>query len=168
MAMYYTSSLSTFCAGYLEAADEEFYLLRAVSPEGMADGFVAKPLEDIFLVEQDSRDLRRIAFLEKQAGAASEELPAKIDSERVAPSLLSIAETHELIVGLGMRGCDSYIYGYVDDMKGNVLTLRQVGDHWGNNDGSVLLQTEMLDHVEVLSDVCKRIQLLNTQWNDGA
>lgn len=63
------SEADKFDAGYIEAFDEEYILMSAVSPDGEYDGYVVIPVKNIFQIDYDNiylKDVEKFYRYEKK------------------------------------------------------------------------------------------------------
>jgi hypothetical protein len=167
VALFSGSSLKSFMAGRLIAVDDLYIVIRAVAPDGGFDGYIVKRIADLSLVEQNSRSLQRIRFMEHEAGGESQPLPGVLDTADIARSILSIAQQNALVVSIGIDGCDVFVTGKVRSVNDTTVSILQIDERWGDMDGTAHLNLESMDHIEVLTQDCLRIELLCNKW-EGA
>lgn len=157
VAVYYKTG-GSFCAGYIEGADDEFVCMRFLSPSGKFDGWHCIRIEEILKMDVGSRYL---SDLERVNRHYEEEIPPiKINPKKILSSFLDIAERKKWLCTLeiGFETIEK-ISGYITGRDMYSVEMKLLNEH-GEEDGYTSFDVEEIVYIGAESEFEKYLKTL--------
>jgi len=130
--------------GKIIACDGAFFALKSFAPKGAPDGFTVKRIDDIYEIQLKTIYTHKMSVLIKENGQAEETYV--LDNRDLIQSALSYALEHECIVDVYIEDSEYCRRGFVESVKGDCLTMKQV-DTYGNDDGISIIKVSDLEYI---------------------
>ena len=150
------------CTGYIVAVSDEYFIMKGVTFDGYADGYLLRHYNEIFRLDIDCEYEKRLMQLYCKFEQAHE--PFDNEGENLLAVFFKHAEKNHLVVGLGIRDYDEKsIYAFVRevDIKNQILKLDEINDDGKETDGICLVCFDAVKRASVCSKDEAKLQLLN-------
>ena len=134
--------------GYVAKYSADEVLIAHISVHGYYDGFILKPVKDIYRIDYAGNYETKIARLYKQRKQGHPNLGGIGDGE-IMPSLFSYAKDNSLIICLEFQ--DNLLRGFVNNYNDNTICINIIDDY-GCDDGISVINLEDILTVSVDTD----------------
>lgn len=142
--------------GYVTALSREHIVLSCVSPNGVPDGLLLRPVQKIFRITQESRYLEKIKRLSTGVQIENPEL-----SGDLVFALFDYAKKNHYIVSIEFNDSgNNDIVGYIERYTDDECEVAQVAED-GREDGRTVFLTEDITQVTCNGQQEKNILRLN-------
>lgn len=156
--------IDSFSVGYIVEQIEEGLLLQAKDPNGFEDGLIFLNIDDIYLIETDTKYLRNLTIVISGYAKLKERKPfvfKRSKNESLIIDFLNKCLTDKILVSIKLffgKG----ITGFINEVDQETLVVSAITDE-GENDGNVYFKIEEIERVYINGIDQKRIEiLLNT------
>lgn len=160
VCLYASPYSSHFAAGFVEGATHNHVVLRLLSSNGRADGWLLRSLDDIARIDWRGQHEKRLLFLAQMREARWNDflLPVEPSTDLVFETLLA-ARKFDLPVQID-TGSDEPAEGFVSELSTDWVTLDKIA-HDGGFDGHVVLSLRDIEKIEVDEEDLQDLALLS-------
>ena len=168
VCLYPSSYSSNFSAGWLEAVSSEGVVLRSLSKNGRADGWLWRAFDSIARIDVAGQYEERLAFLAQMREARWKDgfLPPLDESADLKWELFVASQKHDLAVQVD-TGSDEPIEGFVQDVTRDWVTIDKAGFS-GKFDGQATINTEDIERILVDEASLQDLQMLARRSGRGS
>lgn len=162
IASFYTDEddTSKFMVGYVMDYNDKYFIVAAISPQGLYDGFVLKKTESIFRINMDSIYEKKILSLSKYHKIIYEEISFKEDN--LILGLLSFAKIKNYVVSIELLNSGYYdIQGYVEVVDNDGCKIKQITEY-GELDGICFVTLSDITQISCNSEDEINLKILNS------
>ncbi len=150
---------TTFLEGYIYAVGVQKFLIKHITPHGLADGYILKELDSIVHLETGGKYERKIEKLYHKKNQKHIDLEIDKNSD-LEDNILQICMNNEYITSFEMVEDDECpIKGTIKELDSNkVIVLKLTED--GEEDGEAVLKKENIDTISFLGVDEEDIEIL--------
>ena len=150
---------TTFLEGYIYAVGVQKFLIKHITPHGLADGYILKELDSIVHLETGGKYERKIEKLYHKKNQKHIDLEIDKNSD-LEDNILQICMNNEYITSFEMVEDDECpIKGTIKELDSNkVIVSKQTED--GEEDGEAVLKKENIDTISFLGVDEEDIEIL--------
>lgn len=162
---YDPRNMSACSVGYVDALDQEYVRLKAISSYGSDAGYEIRRIDEIFKVDIDGAYEKKLSFLRMNAQSIFDDqtLPPPADKQKsLLDASLEQAMALRLITVVWCADSADSIIGYVKAMISDSITIESI-DEMGRPDGEVLLAKNTIESIDCNSNKCQVISFLNKE-----
>ena len=154
------SEPTKFSVGFIRSVFHDTFIMKHIESTGKADGFIAGKIEDIYLIETETKYLKKVQKLwEMQAEKADNAYMEEIE-KNAFKSLLTYAMKHKKIVSIELLHSGfTDILGNVVEIKGQRLFLNTINEI-GESNGEAVALLEDITHLSCDGSEEMKIALL--------
>ena len=150
---------TTFLEGYIYAVGVQKFLIKHITPHGLADGYILKELDSIVHLETGGKYERKIEKLyhKKNQKHIDLEIDKNCDLE---DNILQICMNNEYITSFEMVEDDECpIKGTIKELDSNKVIVSKLTED-GEEDGEAVLKKENIDTISFLGVDEEDIEIL--------
>lgn len=152
------SSTTSFIFGKILCFDETFFVIEAVSPNGIFDGIIVKEIDSLVYIEHDSQYSKKMLDLMRIHNYKAPQY--NITDSCILSSAIGIALENKHIVSIELLNSGLYnITGFIDGLSEEICKINQI-DQYGNEDGHSIIQLSSITQLCFLSEDELCIELL--------
>ena len=150
---------TTFLEGYIYAVGVQKFLIKHITPHGLADGYILKELDSIVHLETGGKYERKIEKLYHKKNQKHIDLEIDKNSD-LEDNILQICMNNEYITSFEMVEDDECpIKGVINKIDDNKVIVSKLTEY-GEDDGEAILKKENIDTISFLGVDEEDIQLL--------
>jgi hypothetical protein len=166
VCLYSNAYSSRFSAGFVEGATHNHVVLRALSPNGRADGWLLRPLDHIARIDWRGQYEQRLLFLAQMREARWSDflLPVELSAD-LAFETMGAAQRFELPVQID-SGSDEPAEGFVSELSTDSVTLDKIARD-GNFDGHTIFSLDDIEKIIVDDADLQDLALLSRHRGRG-
>ena len=150
---------TTFLEGYIYAVGVQKFLIKHITPHGLADGYILKELDSIVHLETGGKYERKIEKLYHKKNQKHIDLEIDIKSD-LEDNILQICMNNEYITSFEMVEDDECpIKGTIKELDSNKVIVSKLTED-GEEDGEAVLKKENIDTISFLGVDEEDIEIL--------
>ena len=150
---------TTFLEGYIYAVGVQKFLIKHITPHGLADGYILKELDSIVHLETGGKYERKIEKLYHKKNQKHIDLEIDKNSD-LEDNILQICMNNEYITSFEMVEDDECpIKGTIKELDSNKVIVSKVTED-GEEDGEAVLKKENIDTISFLGVDEEDIEIL--------
>ena len=150
---------TTFLEGYIYAVGVQKFLIKHITPHGLADGYILKEFDSIVHLETGGKYERKIEKLYHKKNQKHIDLEIDKNSD-LEDNILQICMNNEYITSFEMVEDDECpIKGTIKELDSNKVIVSKLTED-GEEDGEALLKKENLDTISFLGVDEEDIEIL--------
>lgn len=150
---------TTFLEGYIYAVGVQKFLIKHITPHGLADGYILKELDSIVHLETGGKYERKIEKLYHKKNQKHIELEIDKNSD-LEDNILQICMNNEYITSFEMVEDDECpIKGTIKELDSNKVIVSKLTED-GEEDGEAVLKKENIDTISFLGVDEEDIEIL--------
>ena len=147
---------SMFLEGYIYAIGRQDFLIKHITPHGLADGYILKKIDSVMHLEISGQYEKKIEKLYSKKNQRHIDLKLQ-DKVSLKNNIFQICMNNKYIVSIEMIQYDECpVINKIDDNKVIVSKLTE----YGEDDGEAILKKENIDTISFLGVDEEDIQLL--------
>lgn len=140
---------TTFLEGYIYAVGVQKFLIKHITPHGLADGYILKELDSIVHLETGGKYERKIEKLYHKKNQKHIDLEIDKNSD-LEDNILQICMNNEYITSFEMVEDDECpIKGTIKELDSNKVIVSKLTED-GEEDGEAVLKKENIDTISFL------------------
>ena len=150
---------TTFLEGYIYAVGVQKFLIKHITPHGLADGYILKELDSIVHLETGGKYERKIEKLYHKKNQKHIDLEIDKNSD-LEDNILQICMNNEYITSFEMGEDDECpIKGTIKELDSNKVIVSKLTED-GEEDGEAVLKRENIDTISFLGVDEEDIEIL--------
>ena len=150
---------TTFLEGYIYAVGVQKFLIKHITPHGLADGYILKELDSIVHLETAGKYERKIEKLYHKKNQKHIDLEIDKNSD-LEDNILQICMNNEYITSFEMVEDDECpIKGTIKELDSNKVIVSKLTED-GEEDGEAVLKKENIDTISFLGVDEEDIEIL--------
>lgn len=150
---------TTFLEGYIYAVGVQKFLIKHITPHGLADGYILKELDSIVHLETGGKYERKIEKLYHKKNQKHIDLEIDKNSD-LEDNILQICMNNEYITSFEMVEDDACpIKGTIKELDSNKVIVSKLTED-GEEDGEAVLKKENIDTISFLGVDEEDIEIL--------
>ena len=150
---------TTFLEGYIYAVGVQKFLIKHITPHGLADGYILKELDSIVHLETGGKYERKIEKLYHKKNQKHIDLEIDKNSD-LEDNILQICMNNEYITSFEMVEDDEFpIKGTIKELDSNKVIVSKLTED-GEEDGEAVLKKENIDTISFLGVDEEDIEIL--------
>ena len=150
---------TTFLEGYIYAVGVQKFLIKHITPHGLADGYILKELDSIVHLETGGKYERKIEKLYHKKNQKHIDLEIDKNSD-LDDNILQICMNNEYITSFEMVEDDECpIKGTIKELDSNKVIVSKLTED-GEEDGEAVLKKENIDTISFLGVDEEDIEIL--------
>lgn len=150
---------TTFLEGYIYAVGVQKFLIKHITPHGLADGYILKELDSIVHLETGGEYERKIEKLYHKKNQKHIDLEIDKNSD-LEDNILQICMNNEYITSFEMVEDDECpIKGTIKELDSNKVIVSKLTED-GEEDGEAVLKKENIDTISFLGVDEEDIEIL--------
>ena len=150
---------TTFLEGYIYAVGVQKFLIKHITPHGLADGYILKELDSIVHLETGGKYERKIEKLYHKKNQKHVDLEIDKNSD-LEDNILQICMNNEYITSFEMVEDDECpIKGTIKELDSNKVIVSKLTED-GEEDGEAVLKKENIDTISFLGVDEEDIEIL--------
>ena len=150
---------TTFLEGYIYAVGVQKFLIKHITPHGLADGYIIKELDSIVHLETGGKYERKIEKLYHKKNQKHIDLEIDKNSD-LEDNILQICMNNEYITSFEMVEDDECpIKGTIKELDSNKVIVSKLTED-GEEDGEAVLKKENIDTISFLGVDEEDIEIL--------
>ena len=150
---------TTFLEGYIYAVGVQKFLIKHITPHGLADGYILKELDSIVHLETGGKYERKIEKLYHKKNQKHIDLEIDKNSD-LEDNILQICMNNEYITSFDMVEDDECpIKGTIKELDSNKVIVSKLTED-GEEDGEAVLKKENIDTISFLGVDEEDIEIL--------
>ena len=150
---------TTFLEGYIYAVGVQKFLIKHITPHGLADGYILKELDSIVHLETGGKYERKIEKLYHKRNQKHIDLEIDKNSD-LEDNILQICMNNEYITSFEMVEDDECpIKGTIKELDSNKVIVSKLTED-GEEDGEAVLKKENIDTISFLGVDEEDIEIL--------
>lgn len=150
---------TTFLEGYIYAVGIQKFLIKHITPHGLADGYILKELDSIVHLETGGKYERKIEKLYHKKNQKHIDLEIDKNSD-LEDNILQICMNNEYITSFEMVEDDECpIKGTIKELDSNKVIVSKLTED-GEEDGEAVLKKENIDTISFLGVDEEDIEIL--------
>ena len=150
---------TTFLEGYIYAVGVQKFLIKHITPHGLADGYILKELDNIVHLETGRKYERKIEKLYHKKNQKHIDLEIDKNSD-LEDNILQICMNNEYITSFEMVEDDECpIKGTIKELDSNKVIVSKLTED-GEEDGEAVLKKENIDTISFLGVDEEDIEIL--------
>ena len=150
---------TTFLEGYIYAVWVQKFLIKHITPHGLADGYILKELDSIVHLETGGKYERKIEKLYHKKNQKHIDLEIDKNSD-LEDNILQICMNNEYITSFEMVEDDECpIKGTIKELDSNKVIVSKLTED-GEEDGEAVLKKENIDTISFLGVDEEDIEIL--------
>lgn len=150
---------TTFLEGYIYAVGVQKFLIKHITPHGLADGYILKELDSIVRLETGGKYERKIEKLYHKKNQKHIDLEIDKNSD-LEDNILQICMNNEYITSFEMVEDDECpIKGTIKELDSNKVIVSKLTED-GEEDGEAVLKKENIDTISFLGVDEEDIEIL--------
>lgn len=150
---------TTFLEGYIYAVRVQKFLIKHITPHGLADGYILKELDSIVHLETGGKYERKIEKLYHKKNQKHIDLEIDKNSD-LEDNILQICMNNEYITSFEMVEDDECpIKGTIKELDSNKVIVSKLTED-GEEDGEAVLKKENIDTISFLGVDEEDIEIL--------
>ena len=150
---------TTFLEGYIYAVGVQKFLIKHITPHGLADGYILKELDSIVHLETGGKYERKIEKLYHKKNQKHIDLEIDKNSD-LEDNILQICMNNEYITSFEMVEDDECpIKGTIKELDSNKVIVSKLTED-GEEDGEAVLKKENIDTISFLGVEEEDIEIL--------
>lgn len=150
---------TTFLEGYIYAVGVQKFLIKHITPHGLADGYTLKELDSIVHLETGGKYERKIEKLYHKKNQKHIDLEIDKNSD-LEDNILQICMNNEYITSFEMVEDDECpIKGTIKELDSNKVIVSKLTED-GEEDGEAVLKKENIDTISFLGVDEEDIEIL--------
>lgn len=150
---------TTFLEGYIYAVGVQKFLIKHITPHGLADGYILKELDSIVHLETGGKYERKIEKLYHKKNQKHIDLEIDKNSD-LEDNILQICMNNEYITSFEMVEDDECpIKGTIKELDSNKVIVSRLTED-GEEDGEAVLKKENIDTISFLGVDEEDIEIL--------
>ena len=150
---------TTFLEGYIYAVGVQKFLIKHITPHGLADGYILKELDSIVHLETGGKYERKIEKLYHKKNQKHIDLEIDKNSD-LEDNILQICMNNEYITSFEMVEDDECpIKGTIKELASNKVIVSKLTED-GEEDGEAVLKKENIDTISFLGVDEEDIEIL--------
>ena len=150
---------TTFLEGYIYAVGVQKFLIKHITPHGVADGYILKELDSIVHLETGGKYERKIEKLYHKKNQKHIDLEIDKNSD-LEDNILQICMNNEYITSFEMVEDDECpIKGTIKELDSNKVIVSKLTED-GEEDGEAVLKKENIDTISFLGVDEEDIEIL--------
>ena len=150
---------TTFLEGYIYAVGVQKFLIKHITPHGLADGYILKELDSIVHFETGGKYERKIEKLYHKKNQKHIDLEIDKNSD-LEDNILQICMNNEYITSFEMVEDDECpIKGTIKELDSNKVIVSKLTED-GEEDGEAVLKKENIDTISFLGVDEEDIEIL--------
>ncbi len=150
---------TTFLEGYIYAVGVQKFLIKHITPHGLADGYILKELDSIVHLETGGKYERKIEKLYHKKNQKHIDLDIDKNSD-LEDNILQICMNNEYITSFEMVEDDECpIKGTIKELDSNKVIVSKLTED-GEEDGEAVLKKENIDTISFLGVDEEDIEIL--------
>ena len=154
------------CVGYIVAVSDEYFIMRGVTFDGYADGFLLRHFDEIFRLDRNCEYEQRLMYLYNKLNQSHPTFD--IYGKNLLAAFFDYVRNNYLIVGVGVRDYSAKsIYAFVKDVdcENQTITFIDVNDDGKETGGEYLVCFDAVKRASVSSEDEVKLQLLNQGYS---
>lgn len=153
------NNTDTFINGYVIGVDDHDFLISSYTPNGAYDGYIMRPIEDVFQIQVDTK--YNIAMTQLIEDTVSCEDFCAPEEELLISVFLRWIKRKGLVLSVRLYQSESLdISGYIEEVNEQTCVIRLL-DLYGQEDGKTVIDLDCITEVYCDTDTEQRIQKLN-------
>lgn len=150
---------SMFLEGYIYAIGRQDFLIKHITPHGLADGYILKKIDSVMHLEISGQYEKKIEKLYSKKNQRHIDLKLQ-DKVSLKNNIFQICMNNKYIVSIEMIQDDECpIKGVINKMDDNKVIVSKLTEY-GEDDGKAILKKENIDTISFLGVDEEDIQLL--------
>jgi len=150
---------SMFLEGYIYAIGRQDFLIKHITPHGLADGYILKKIDSVMHLEISGQYEKKIEKLYSKKNQRHIDLKLQ-DKVRLKNNIFQICMNNKYIVSIEMIQDDECpIKGVINKIDDNKVIVSKLTEY-GEDDGEAILKKENIDTISFLGVDEEDIQLL--------
>lgn len=150
---------TTFLEGYIYAVGVQKFLIKHITPHGLADGYILKELDSIVHLETGGKYERKIEKLYHKKNQKHIDLEIDKNSD-LEDNILQICMNNEYITSFEMVEDDECpIKGTIKELDSNKVIVSKLTED-GEEDGEAVLKKQNIDTISFLGVDEEDIEIL--------
>ena len=150
---------TTFLEGYIYAVGVQKFLIKHITPHGLADGYILKELDSIVHLETGGKYERKIEKLYHKKNQKHIDLEIDKNSD-LEDNILQICMNNEYITSFEMVEDDECpIKGTIKELDSNKVIVSKLTED-GEEDGEAVIKKENIDTISFLGVDEEDIEIL--------
>jgi hypothetical protein len=154
------------CCGWIVAVSDEYFIMKSLTFDGYADGFLLRHFNEIFRIDRNCEYEQRLMFLYSELNQKHPSFD--VFGEDLLVTFFEYARNNGLVVGVGVRDySEKSIYGFVKeiDCENQTLTFVDLNDNGKETGGEYLITFDSVKRASISSEDEVKLQLLNRGFN---
>ena len=149
---------SMFLEGYIYAIGRQDFLIKHITPHGLADGYILKKIDSVMHLEISGQYEKKIEKLYSKKNQRHIDLKLQ-DKVSLKNNIFQICMNNKYIVSIEMIQDDECpIKGVINKIDNKVIVSKLT--EYGEDDGEAILKKENIDTISFLGVDEEDIQLL--------
>ena len=150
---------SMFLEGYIYAIGRQDFLIKHITPHGLADGYILKKIDSVMHLEISGQYEKKIEKLYSKKNQRHIDLKLQ-DKVSLKNNIFQICMNNKYIVSIEMIQDDECpIKGVINKIDDNKVIVSKLTEY-GEDDGEAILKKENIDTISFLGVDEEDIQLL--------
>ena len=152
---------SMFLEGYIYAIGRQDFLIKHITPHGLADGYILKKIDSVMHLEISGQYEKKIEKLYSKKNQRHIDLKLQ-DKVSLKNNIFQICMNNKYIVSIEMIQDDECpIKGVINKIDDNKVIVSKLTEY-GEDDGEAILKKENIDTISFLGVDEEDIQLLKS------
>ena len=143
---FYTDQMDPekYMAGFLYALDDDYFVLKSISPEGLQDGFILGEVNAIFKIEIGDSYTKQLKFLSEYRHVRHENI---VLQGNLKIALLQYAQVKQKVVTIELfHGGKEDAIGYIERIAGNNCYFHSITEA-GEAGDELIIQLESITFI---------------------
>ena len=155
------SKLNSLFIGYVDMVKDNVIRIRAVSPEGLDDGYILRRLSDIIKIERNTLYLKKIKKIAENLHYLEKNIEINDTEEEndLLTDTLKTAKEKKLLITLYFDEDKSTLTGYVKELGDEEIKISVI-DEYGIEDGEHTVTIDIIDQIDINSLDNRKTELL--------
>lgn len=133
IAVYTNTDLDCFGLGYVLAVNDDFLLIKSIDPQAEADGISLYTIDDIVLVERNTKYCQKIEQLINLKGVKLKDY--ELNQKDYISWMLNKSKEERGLINIQLLGdANCNLFGIVKEFDKETCTIVQI-DSYGDEDG---------------------------------
>ena len=164
ISIFSDPSMPDLCAvGFALAISSKHIIISQISVNGMYDGYSARMIDSIFRIDYDGAYEKKIKFLyslqkQKHLNIINKTINK---TSNLYKELLLEALKNKMVVAINTVNNDETVFGWVNDIKSNIITIDRINND-GASDGVSILLLENIEKIYCDSEDEHTLGILNS------
>lgn len=146
-------------SGYIIGIDDDMFFLAHISRNGRYDGYILRPIKDIYRIDYNGKYEKKLEMLNKMRTQSHNIAFAKNDPSTLLISVLEFAKNNNLVVSLILD--DDCRAGLIKSYDNDIISLYALTDN-GEEDGFAVVSIAEVSSFEIDTEYEQDLKILKT------